>query len=899
MGYIRKKTRPQGDRAIKHEQSNFGEGLNLDLPATDINTNANPNLENYIAYERYADGRTGSVEVFTPSIGSGTIHSIEIHPENNICVMHRGVGLFTLSDFSGEIVGLTTSLGFTHDVDSKLVVYGDDFLLTTPDDGIFRLVVNIPTVPKFLEFNGPQPLDIGVVTSGTNTGEFKYKYIYTFSTILQSDGEQSTLNRLAVGNKVFMETPPIRPIGSASSSQYFFQHNRNAATESGNTTELDVGAGESFPDNITHVSWYRTPDLGQNGLDNLAFDQYAWISDEALLLTFGVLTDGTSDDTVNYRLTHAPNLRLKNIGWQALPNGLLAETTPGFLFTAQRNGKKVSYSQRIPDDTRVGYHDAGVQFQEFDDGVNILAKLPDALAVIENQKSSIMNLTSTIDSGVNQTVISIDNVSSVDDDIGVIDAGSFTKAEDGSYISICSDKSIRVFDATGWSRDLSLDRIGRIIDRINTGASIAKYYNGAYYLWFTLDDSETNPDDCLRLSIKRSSGKGWTFISGEDWVFPSSVTGLMVGNNSFIPGESQKQDYFFVLNEANGIIYWIETFDGLESATINGFPVLKYYADRISSSSPNGTNIPCIIRTREVTGSQESFNIKHSESHIYIRDTVNQALPSNIPAPPSGPVTYPELFLDAAAYVDGVQIPVETVSGVSPGEDIQFWRKVEGSRIAIEFISNRSGHRITKIDGRFRVQDINRPNSGPLQTETSSYQEDFKTNFVHWLFTRPLPMLDMINRTKFPLLKTPLQTGPDLRSNAVEVGVVIGQKNPFIIPSRSAYDNGLAISFWVGNLVYEPASLPLTILSLLDSSGTIEISITSSESTKIGITGDVEITVDDLNSGGTNGFHHIVFNATLASGVGVGNWYQNGVLKGTSNFNFVGGGGIELGEVAI
>lgn len=882
MSYLRKRSRSQGDRAIKHTQDNFGEGLNVDLPATDINANANPVLDNYTAYERYAEGRTGSVLAYDSLPGSGTIHSIEIHPKNSQLVMHRGAKLYAVSSGFTEIRSVNQVFSFTLDEDSNLVVFGDDFLLYTAS-GLFRLYI-APFFKSFIPINDQKPLEIASVLSATDKGTFKYKYIYTFSVIINEIGTSGGAgNRFTTGNTLVHETPPVRPTGAIGLETYFLQVNRE--TEVGITQQL-VSVTETIPDHITHVSWYRTPDLGQNGLDNLAFDQYAWIEDrDAGLPNVG---DLTFDDTINYRLTHASNLRLKNIGWEALPNGLLGEVTPGFIFTAPINGKILSYSQRVPDDTRAGFHDAGTQFQEFDDGINVIAKLPDSLAVIENGTSSIITLTSIIDTGVNQYVATIDHVVNIDDDIGVIDRKSFSHAEGGSYVAICSDKSVRTFDQSGWGRDLSLDNIESIIDGIKVGTTVAKYYKGAYYIWYTLDDNATKPDSCIRFSLKRSSGKGWNTISGDDWVLPPINTGLMIGNNFNAPSDT-KLNYFFVLNESDNDIYWIDSFDGPENVTINGFDVVKHYSDKKTLPSNPGTQIPCKIRTRDMTGSQRSFNIKHSESHIYYNNST-----------PEDPLA---LTISASAFVDDSDTSTDTVTEVPPGDDIQFFRKVEGSRISVEFTSNRSGHRVISIDGRFRVQDINRPNAGPSKSIEGIMQADLQGKLKVWTFTRPAPLLSRIDNKKFPLGNIQTQLGPDGRTKAVQIGVGSNEVNPFLFPDRTSYttgDGSFAALFWVGGLEF--SGPPVVIFTVYNLDGTIGLQLYATNATTLILFNDSlgiikTFTVDDLNAGPTNGYHQIFVYTPTPGALDI---KQNGVSKGlTFAFITFGGGGIELGAVAI
>jgi len=310
---------------------------------------------------------------------------------------------------------------------------------------------------------------------------------------------------------------------------------------------------------------------------------------------------------------------------------------------------------------------------------------------------------------------------------------------------------------------------------------------------------------------------------------------------------------------------------------------------KISSTSPNGTDIICKVRTKDVTGSRESFNLKHSESHAYLRDLVG-ALPStSIPTPPDTGVVYPELLVDAIAFVDGVQVPTETTGRVKTDGDIQFWRRVEGSRIAVEFQTSRSGHRLTGIDSRFRVQDIQRPNRGPSTTVAADFQSEMLANLQEHHFSRPRLFVDRTRQTVMPNGKIATQIGPDGRNDAIQIGVNDAPFERFKFANSTVYTDEFTIMFMVGDVSFS-GSADTVIAKFQDSAGVDNFTLVAEDATTMSIVeGSGTVTVDSvMDSGPINGYHHIVLVRTTGDDVRL---YQNNELKGTLTFSGAFGGG--------
>jgi len=348
-GYLRNKTRPQGDRPIYHEQRNYGDGLTVDIPKSDLNNNGNPGLENYIAFERYLEGRSGSLEILRrPIIPAGTLHRIKEHPKSNIVIAHHGDKLFNVNLITTEIKSYSGA-SFGIDSPSQIKEFGDDFLIYTAS-GIFRIVTkSSPGV--FFQINGALPQDVPREFPAPTQSVYKYKYVYTFSTILDSSGDLATgvSNRLTAGFTLTHETPPVLPDVSPVDLSFFRLFETTDAISSTVVVGVLLGLVDvsGVPEYITHFSIYRTPDLGQNGLNNFSFEQFAWVGDQFLDkgdLLNTVFLDDSNDAIISARLLSGP--RLTTVGLSALPSGEVGEVTEGFIFSALRNEKNVSYSQR-------------------------------------------------------------------------------------------------------------------------------------------------------------------------------------------------------------------------------------------------------------------------------------------------------------------------------------------------------------------------------------------------------------------------------------------------------------------------------------------------------------------------------------------------------------------------
>jgi len=634
---------------------------------------------------------------------------------------------------------------------------------------------------------------------------------------------------------------------------------------------------------------------GQNGIDNENIDQYGWIGDSQIARQFPVTTvfqDSFTDEQVIANNLQTL-LRLSNIEWQPLKvevnvaakDAAFGAVSDGFVFSANKNGETLAYSQRV-NDALVGFH-SGVQSQKFDDGIRVLGATPDVLTICCNNTTHIATLTSFVNAGVLQSDFVLDHFDEIDTNIGVQDDQTFVEVEQGTYIAVCSDKSVRVWAGDGWSRDFSLQKVGSLINKATVGLSQAVYSNGAYILYIDSNGSGV-VDTTLRLSLKRSTGKGWTLYGGDNWVLPNAFGNALFNADSFLVDDGINLNLTFVI-DALGKIYWIETFDGPTGSSINGFAIKAYYADKVSGAQPNGFDIKCSAKVKEITGSRESFNIIHQESHSYLRDLVDPL--KNIVTPP---IVYAALRVDCRAYVDGNLTSIETEGEVNPGDDMQFWYRIEGDRISIEFESNRSGHQLRRNDSRFRVQDILRPLRGPANNVQSTFQDEFQTGLKLWVFTRPSPFLDRVAKSKISTNGVTTVTAPDNRSKGIILNGVGTEPSPYIKVNTVIFD-AFTYNVWIKT----PTLVGGSEVVLLKVNGVQSLTITLNsanivETTEFG--GSVVIADPSTGSGNVNGWSQLLF--VRQASAAIMNVYQNDIFKGTLPVNVpFGGGNLEIGAV--
>ena len=790
----------------------------------------------------------------TQQNGSGLGFSISVtYTTDDVTISANTINSLTLP--SGSLVPDSYS--------AKMIIYKEDVVMFSVDNGILYIDISrnkIFTLNTMAD--GGDNVILPITDSGTQGSGTPYgrRYIYTLSRITDSSGVPDfTKTRLTGTLALETKATPIWKNTSVTNTNRDYGEHwvaspiSSSATHSVDLTgggDVDYGLMQYVPITkyakaaYTHISVYGTLDIGVNGIDPITGagnnrEIYVWLYDVAM--TSSSFTDSKSDDELRAALLGGFGLQTRF--WTELPSSDTGDINNGFIYAAVRDGIKVYYGQ-LPKPEYIGYYHSAFQFYTFDDGVKEVRRFSDAFVIICSRSTyvSYPNINQQV-SGV-ESIFVVKSFQLVSYSIGIVDYTSIAEIDNASFIAHCSDHSIRIFENGIWgATDFSDLRVGSLIKKIHTG-SVAGYFAGVYLLWYRATTSEsTVTTTCLRLGLKRESGSGWSKVTGSSWVFPALFAGVQTIN------DTNSVQRLLVLDQAGSAFYWVETFDGFTGSSLT-----KYFKDKVAVAGTGGTAITPKLRLREVTAEEESHTLYHEETHIYTR--------------PSATSYESGFALDVNAYVDGSSTILDLAddanipSGGSYGPgDIQFFERIPGKRIQLEFTFATSGLRITGIDSHYQSHDVSEIGAGPAESLEASYQADLSgsSNIKHWL-TRPRNLLNRATGTNYTLAGTaPTNTtGPDGKS----YGLSFVSGASYSQADTTSYSD-FTIMFWIKSITIVNGRVVF-----LD--GTNDFYVTFISNTEIDINGNSE---PGNISSIASGWHHF---AIVRSGSTV-SVYQNGV----------------------
>jgi len=328
--------------------------------------------------------------------------------------------------------------------------------------------------------------------------------------------------------------------------------------------------------------------------------------------------------------------------------------------------------------------------------------------------------------------------------------------------------------------------------------------------------------------------------------------------------------------------YWIEHYKGPTGIYIVGSAAIKkYFKEKIQIGVTTGGDIQCKVRSRDLMGEEENFNIKHSEAHLHIREADDVSYATST------------LEIDAVAYIDNNTSTPIMMGKVKKDGDISFYRRVEGSRLQTEFISNRSAHDIVSFNNRCRVQDRKKINKGTSDTIEGTIQTELVTNVEHY-FTRPDILFDRGVQQQFSSNGKTYGTAPDDRSKSLLIGEAA---NPIVSVNTKVY-NAFTAAFAVVNPTFDTGDI---IVFNIRASGVYQnLSVRFNDATTMelaydsGSYGTVTVVTIAVDGPLTNGFHH--FMLVKVAGSTSMKLYQNNALKGTFTVPVsFGGGSLSVG----
>ncbi len=131
--------------------------------------------------------------------------------------------------------------------------------------------------------------------------------------------------------------------------------------------------------------------------------------------------------------------------------------------------------------------------------------------------------------------------------------------------------------------------------------------------------------------------------------------------------------------------------------------------------------IESTIALRELTGMQENYTCFHQESHVAVRPRYGQV---ELPA---------GLEFTVRGYENGVLNPGAVTTAAPADFDIQFFARLRGKQIQVEYESNKSGWRITSFDTQYQSQDM-QSYGGPWNSVEGEIQAALSADLVSWLY---------------------------------------------------------------------------------------------------------------------------------------------------------------------
>lgn len=172
------------------------------------------------------------------------------------------------------------------------------------------------------------------------------------------------------------------------------------------------------------------------------------------------ISDWVADATL---LNRESAYALENRYMDALPSisGLIKKT-PGFIFVAPRGGKTISYGQiGYGLDYQMGYYNPRFQYENLDDVIVALRKLPDILVILCSTKTRRIpvNISKSVPiPGTDAIVSVVTGITDVDEDIGCVDEGSIGEFGESALIFITNEPGLRVFDGYRYGPNMLIDQ---------------------------------------------------------------------------------------------------------------------------------------------------------------------------------------------------------------------------------------------------------------------------------------------------------------------------------------------------------------------------------------------------------------------------------------------------------
>jgi hypothetical protein len=394
---------------------------------------------------------------------------------------------------------------------------------------------------------------------------------------------------------------------------------------------------------------------------------------------------------------------------------------------------------------RVGYHLSGVQELALGATPSALIDSTDTLLILTPSRTERVALYSNINAGeptYGEYYPVLDTPATVDSQVGVVNGRTIAPYTNSSFFAQCSDGSVRLWDGSAWSLDLTRGRIESLVRRsLQDGWGISSS-NGVYYLY-------SSSAGILRLSVQEKAGNGWCTVSSDG--APTAVFPLL-------------------LRGSDGERMLLVPKDGTE-------PPVEIEHD--TTDAFHTDDMVCRFSTREIEGSLSRYYVRH------LRTTVKF-----VPLPGK---TLSDFAVKFILFVDGsatasqeCRFDTRTNTAIFSGDSV-------GNRFRVECETSKGGFFISSIQTEFQSMDSR--NLAETTTE-GSYDEELNSNLVVWL-NRANPLEDACRRVEVKVgsLGT-LASTPGYDGYATSA-VISGNSSPLILGEGTELGYAPSYMAWI------------------------------------------------------------------------------------------------------
>lgn len=699
---VRIKTRRQGDVEMQATQDGFLGGMNMDVPASEIDGTECAELYNYIPYRTHLETRPGVIamgDLPGGELPDLTVHQYEYNPLVGRHILHRGVKLWVgkvevpsegFPYGSMDWYDATTDME-VYDGNSTFGFIGKDTVVFTSEN-LYRMewdrnLAGGYSVRLLTGAHPTDPVSEVLVPDGPTGGSYTYRFLYTLARIV--DGE------------IIAEsgTPSI----SGDDTDYLELTFPNEYGQDGSRVKVSASFVPVDPF-WTHVICYRTLDITETTVSGndperyfecfqYELQTYSAIGTAVIGTTFIIAATETAPDTI---ITNAPLLKTRFM--TPIEPGLLGACAPGLLFVAKLRDNIVRYSG-IQDGSskHAGLYNAALQYLELDDGVTGMEVTPDSMGIFCRGSTHRLTTYSTVNRGDEKygeylPVFEGNVVTRLDSTLGVEDWSSIARMQNGKVVAHCNDSTVRVFDGLQWSTDYSKRKVQRAIRTVNSDASAYYDSRGAYIMWYYDHD---NVPRTLRLGMTEEGGIGWSWYDGANW--PAPAISCRVATAPLVHG----QRCGWVADDYGQL--WVVEYQGVG----NDRPV-----------SDDGTDVEYSVKGREIRGTSERHWVVHQQTFVFLRP---------VPGYPQTDLLNVDLTVNA--YTDGSLTPTATYTGAPMDERVVFSEDLGCRRLQIEVSATGAQHCIPNIETLFQSQDRNTLWDAD---KLRSVQEDLASDLVFW-----------------------------------------------------------------------------------------------------------------------------------------------------------------------